>query len=153
MALAVKTTTTGEGDSFTSVETADAYFAKRLNTKWQAAGQPAKEAALIVATDYIKHRFLASFLVAVIEAEEVPFDLQHATAEYALRALDGPLLPDPVLGDNGLGTVLKKKKIGPIEKEYEIVGNAGKPSLYRSYPTADALIAGLLRPVSNRVTR
>lgn len=153
MALAVKTTTIGEGDSFTSVETADAYFAKRLNARWASADQEDKEAALIAATDYIRLRFQSSFLLAVLEAEEVPTDLQYATAEYALRALDAPLLPDPVLGDNGLGTVLKKKKIGPIEKEYEVVGNAGKPRLYRSYPSADALIQGLLVPVTNRVIR
>lgn len=153
MAFAVRPTVTGEGNSLLSVEGADAYFGDRPGTKWDTAVPAKKQAALIAATDYIDLRFTARFMGAVIAAEEVPFLLQSATAEYAVRALDGPLVPDPKVGDNGLGTVLTRKKIGPIEKEYAIVGNAGKPETFRSYPSADGMIARLLRPSGNRVIR
>lgn len=153
MAFLVKTTVAAlTGNSYISVEAADAYFADRPNPSWAGtSGQ--KQAALIAATDYIANRWGRAFTDEVLEDVGIPVQLQNATAEYAARARVAPLIPDPVVGDNGLGQVLKRKKTGPLEKEWETVGNASRPSLYRSYPSADILMVPLVKTATDRVFR
>lgn len=153
MAFVVKETVQdAAGNSFASLEYAEAYFVDRPNPKWTGT-DPAKRAALIAATDYIVGRWGRSYTDDVYSALAVPDQLQKAAVEYAVRALHGPLIPDPVVGDNGLGQVLKRRKTGPLEKEWQTVGDARRPSLYRSYPSADLLMAPLIKSVSDRVYR
>ena len=154
MPLVVKATVSdAAGDSYTSVAYADGYFLARPNVKWTAANLTLKEGALIAATDYIMSRWGRSFIDDVYSALTVPVQLQRATAEYAVRALSGPLIPDPVVGANGLGQVLKRKKTGPLEKEWETVGSASRPSLFRAYPSADILMVPLVKTATDRVFR
>lgn len=157
-------------NSYTTVAFADAYFLDRDNSVWAAIADDAdKEGYLIRATDYIEavfgRRFLGEMAVYTnalswprinvenIAENEIPLRLQKAAAEYALRAIDGPLMPDPKVDDTGLTVVTTRKAIGPIEKEFRPYGSTS-PKLVRSYPAADALIAPLLRPgTGRRVTR
>lgn len=153
MAFVVKETVNDtDGNSYTSLEYAEAYFVDRPNAKWTGS-DAVKRAALIAATDYAAGRWGRSYTDDVYAALAVPDLLQRAAAEYAVRALQGPLIPDPVVGDNGLGQVLKRKKTGPLEKEWEVVGDASRPGVYRSYPSADILMAQLIKSASDRVYR
>jgi len=154
MAFVVKATVLDEdGNSYAAVDTTDAYFADRPNAAWTAATSGQKQTALIAATDYISGRWAAAFTDDVKESLTIPVGLTKAVAEYAVRALSAPLIPDPVVGDNGLGQVLKRKKTGPLEKEWETVGNASRPSMYRSYPSADILMVPLVKIATDRVIR
>lgn len=158
-------------NSYASVEFADAYFAERGNDVWAAISADAdKEVLLIQATDYIEKVFGRRFLGEMVATDQalswprkeagaypataIPILLQKATAEYALRANDGPLMPDPTIDASGFSTVVTKKVIGPIEKDYTVMGGP-RPRLVRSYPAADALMASLLQPGTGgtRVTR
>jgi len=73
----------------------------------------------------------------------VPALLMRACAEYARRARTGPLIPDPLTDATGYIVVTTRKKIGPIEKEFQVMGSSG-PMLIRSYPQADSLMTDLL---------
>jgi len=149
-------------NSYASVEFADAYFEERGNEVWAAIAGPAdKEKLLIRATDYIELVYARRFMGDMVLISQalswpryyadphlhtvVPLALQKATAEYALRANDGPLLPDPTVDANGVATVVTKKVIGPIEKEFKVMGS-GRINSFRSYPVADAYMVSLLAP-------
>lgn len=157
-------------NSYTTVAFADAYFLDRDNSVWAAIADDAdKEGYLIRATDYIEAVFARRFLgdmadysqplswpridVDNIAEDVIPERLQKAAAEYALRAIDGPLMPDPKVDESGLTVVTTRKAVGPIEKEFRAYGST-TPKLVRSYPAADALIRPLLRGgIGKRVTR
>lgn len=147
----VKATVNGEGNSYADVEFANSYFADRNNAAWTGT-DTAKQGALVQATDYIQGRFSRRFSDETLEATSIPSDLQKATAEYALRALTGQLAPDPTVDASGVGVVKTRKKLGPLETEFQIVGS-GRVSTFRSYPAADLLIVGLLNTGGNRVYR
>lgn len=159
-------------NSYATVAFADAYFEERGNAVWAAVpDDPTKEKYLVQATDYIENIFGRRFLGEMMETDQalswprsyadpypedsVPIRLQKACSEYALRAIDGPLMPDPQVDPTGFSVVTKAKKVGPIEKEFQVMGSSGHPVLVRSYPAADALMAPLLQPgtAGNRVTR
>jgi hypothetical protein len=143
-----------DGNSYVSLADADSYFADRVNAKWSVASDLEKKAALISATDYIVGRWGASFTDAVTESETIPLQLEKATSEYAVRALAGPLIPDPVVDNNGFAQVLTRKKTGPLEKEFQVVGNVRYPTVYRSYPSADLMMVPMLKlSQTNRVYR
>lgn len=148
-------------NSYASIAFADAYFEERDNAVWAAIVDDGdKEGYLIRATDYIENFFGRRFIGEMVSTDQalswprtdadpypstsIPLRLQKATAEYALRAIDGPLAPDPLVGAEGFTSVVKKKVVGPIEKEFSVYGS--KPKLMRSYPEADALIVPLLQP-------
>lgn len=158
-------------NSYTTVEFADAYFLERNNAVWAAIADASdKESYLIRATDYIENFFGRRFLGEMVATDQdlswpredadpysstsIPLHLQKATCEYALRAIDGPLAPDPTVDATGFSVVTTRKAVGPIEKEFRPVG-PGRPQLMRSYPEADALMSPLLQPGTggNRVTR
>lgn len=156
-------------NSYASVEFADAYFAERGNGVWEAIVDVAdKERYLIQATDYIELIYGRRFIGEMVATDQslswprqgtayptnaIPLTLQKATAEYAVRAINGPLLPDPSVDANGFASVVTKKVVGPIEKEFQVMGS-GRARLVRAYPAADAYMVGLLVPFSgNRVTR
>lgn len=149
--------------SYATVDFADDYFADRNITAWAGNGT-AKEAALILATDYLDNRF--TFIGDKVEFDQalewprtgtpydaaVPIDLQKACVEYALRALSSTLAPDPVTDDSGRATTMKRSKVGPIEKETQYA-EGGAMRIYKSYPSADAYLKGLVIVASRRAIR
>lgn len=151
-----------DANSYASVEEADAYFADRGNTTWAAAQPAAKQAALINATDYIEMRYSSRFLGRAEFRDlqslsfpryygsyygtwpSMPANLKRATIEYALRALAGPLAPDPVLDASGLQVTAIREKVGPIEEEKTLKVGGALSGKFRSYPGVDALLINLL---------
>lgn len=137
------------GLSLVSVDDADQHFADRGVTAWPAAGKqvPDKQAALVRATDYVRAMFFARLDPALVNPDLIPDALVQAISQYALIELKTPggLAPTPQVDAAGVGLVLTRKKIGPIEKQYSVVGGTdAKPATRRSFPVADALIASLL---------
>lgn len=67
--------------TYISVADADAYFDARGNDQWAQLSQQQKQAALVVATQYINAMYVFE---QPIDMQNVPEGLQHATAELAL---------------------------------------------------------------------
>ena len=163
-------------NSYCSVADADTYHAAyTLSAEWTAATQPAKENALVLATQYLDAKYGGRWLgyrangygeedsreqaldwprVQAYDADGwaydediVPARLVQATAEAALRI---------ILGDDLLGTVttpggIKSESVtvGPISESKSYAG--GKPYGY-VYPKIDALVRPLIAEVG-RVIR
>lgn len=156
-----------DANSYAALDFANDYFTERAVAGWTGADD-VKQAALIRATDYIEGRFGQRFIGDKVDAaqslswprtdagdygeDEVPIKLQRATCEYALRALTAALAPDPLVDDSGVTVVTVRKKLGPLEKQLQVVGS-GYPQLIRAYPSADMLLNGLLNPAAGRVYR
>jgi len=153
-------------NSYVDTAFADEYFADRGVTAW-AGDAAAKQGALIKATDYVEGRFGRRWIGEMANAtqglswprkdtdfdiDEIPLKLKQACSEYALRALSGPLAPDPKTDASGITVVTTRKKVGPIETEFQPVGS-GTPAMFKPYPAADMLLSGLLEPINNRVIR
>lgn len=125
---------TGKIDSETliSVADADAYFASRGNTVWSTiATDEEKEHLLRKSSDYILGTYGPRWggrrvfsqqaldwpranVVAngfLVESNSVPLLVTNASAELALQAISGDLLPNTEQS-------VKKEKIGPIETEF-----------------------------------
>lgn len=151
MALIVRTTIQGEGNSFAALAFADDYFGKRAILDWKGT-DGVREAALVRATDYIDNRFGQRFTDEALVLEELPVNLQRACCEYALRALTAALAPDPQVDPSGVSVVTIRKKLGPLEKQLQVLGT-GNPQILRAYPAADMLLRGLLKPTGNMVIR
>lgn len=161
------------------VEAAE-YHRLRANAAWDTATEAAQVAALINATQYVDIRwsFIGDILVddpaqalswprdggadeplydrrGVDVAETVPLAVRQATAEYALRALAGALLPDPTVPDEaGRFVSLKREKLGPLEEETRFSDTRAVQTT-RKYPEADRLLrqSGLLAELSDRAGR
>jgi hypothetical protein len=101
---------------------------------------------------YLEFPRLEVYSRAGTELTGIPLNLRKATCEYALRALSGSLAPDPTVDASGVSVVTTRKKIGPIEKEFQVLGS-GYASIIRAYPLADALLLELLNPIGNRAIR
>lgn len=147
-------------NSLCDVAFADSYFADRAVTAW-AGSSSVKQSALIRATDYVESRWATRFdgerqytedpaqalsfprtCTDTAEEDEVPDGIKKAVSEYALRALSGQLAPDPTAETNGLRLASAREKVGPIETEFSY--QAGSAAVFKSYPTADALIRPFL---------
>lgn len=156
-----------DANSYVDVAFADAYFADRGITAWTGTAD-LKKTWFIQATDYVEGRFGRRFIgtptnenqglhfpvndVDELDEDEIPVKLKRAICEYAIRAKTAPLAPDPTIDASGVAVVTVGKKLGPLEKTFQVVGS-GVPALFRPYPAADMLLAGLLIPSSGRVTR
>jgi len=151
--------TVGE-DSYLSLGDADAYFAARNVTGWSGAPSVAREAALMQATAYIDGSYAFRGRIAdpgqalswprtgATDREGrvltgIPRRIEHATAELALIALAGDLLPPLERG----GKVVREK-VGPVEVEYLPDADPG-----RTYPLIDLLLKPLLRPAASHEVR
>lgn len=118
--------------------------------------------ALIQATTYIDARFGGRFAgwpatttqalafprlgipVACSQGLAMPPRLISATIEYAVRALSGPLAPDPVMQPGGYALSRRRRKLGPIENEWEYNTGSGSPrelNPWRSYPLPDSMMS------------
>lgn len=155
-------------NSYVTLAFADAYFTERAVAGW-LGDEATKQAALIRATDYIEARYGYRFIGDAVATDqslswprtsagdyastEVPIKLQRATCEYGLRALSAALAPDPnVDSSTGVAVVTVKQKLGPLEKQLQVLGS-GYPSLVRAYPQADMMLQGLVRTQTGRVIR
>lgn len=150
--------------SYTTVDFANDYFADRGIATWAGNGSQ-KEAALILATDYLDGRFTfigqqVAFDQALewprtgtpYDSDVIPVDLQKACVEYALRALTSALAPDPTTDPSGQQLTKKRSKVGPIEKEVEYA-EGGSMRIYKNYPSADVYLKGLVISASRRAIR
>ncbi|MES2262100.1 MAG: DnaT-like ssDNA-binding protein [Pseudomonadota bacterium] len=136
MALIVET---GAGmanaESYASVSEANAYHRAGGNeAKWIDLDVDVKEIHLRNATKFMRRVYRARWAGGRVRAEQaldwprygvrvddfavlstiVPTDVKDACIELALRAIDGPLLPDMETGSNQI----KRDKVGPLETEY-----------------------------------
>ena len=155
MAFTVEDGTGIEGaNAYVAVSFVDSYHSDRNNTAWADALTNEKEASIIKASEYIDKRFGRRFRgwrqlqrqglewprISAYDddgylLDDVPFQIEKATAEYALRAfLCGVLAPDPIApvpkqslesGDTDRDTsgVITgelsrlKEKVGPLETD------------------------------------
>lgn len=127
MALLIKTRLSDEdGDSYISVAYADEYHEKRGNTLWDTMSVPEKEASCIRATDYIDQTYGGKWKAEYLE--ELPAEVEKATAEMAFRAAQGEL-------DSDLEQGIIREKVGPLETEYDKNSSQSK-----RYPVIDKLL-------------
>ncbi len=117
--------------AYVPVEWVDDYFLLRGAKKWRDATHEDKEYAIVLATDYID----ASYVFPGVRLDtgqslewprsgaydkygtplvEVPGQIKKATAELAIRALEGSLLPDL----ENQGTVKMERVEGVVTIEY-----------------------------------
>lgn len=144
------------GNSLVSVEYADQRFTDRGVAAWVGNTQ-LKQGALVRATDYVNALFRARLDPLKVDPLILPDALLAAVSEYALVELKTPGGLVPQTSDSAVDTVVTKEKVGPIETTYSIIGGAANATggTRKSFPVADALIAGLLVPSLGltRVTR
>lgn len=152
-----------DANAYIEIAFADEYFTDRAITTWTGT-DAAKQAAIIKATDYIDkvygNRFLGykndedqslSFPRNDEDEEDgLPKALMQATAEYALRALSAPLAPDPTTSATGKLITAERKKVGPIEKEFQYSEATGVETL-KPYPAADMLLSSLITSGSRAI--
>lgn len=142
-------------NAYCSVEYASAYFSLRGMQRWSEATEEAQEAAIVQATDYIDIRWgymLVSTKATDLQSLEfprkvwlgvVPEGIKKACAEYAVRALDGPLMPDLSRDESGLQVLETDEKVGPIQEKKKFAsGSVGIG--YQMYPSADAYMRPFL---------
>jgi hypothetical protein len=146
--------------SYVSVADADAYFLDRGSSAWAALSNGEKEVALVQATSYVDavNSFIGTKSTSAQSLqwprssaydrdgylyEGIPSCLEHAIAEYALRASSTSLAPDIEYSSTGILT-MEKSQVGPVmeEKRYS---DQRTPAI-REYPYADALLAPLVVP-------
>lgn len=161
-----------DANAYITVEYADAYFTDRAVTAWTGA-DAVKQAAIIKATDFIETRWGSKFKgspefldprqplgfprlnlydPAGQLVEGIPEKLKKATAEYALRALSGELMPDPVTDTSGAMVIGNRQKVGPIETEVTYAASMGVRPL-KPYPAADLLLKEYLTSGGARAVR
>lgn len=73
----------------------------------------------------------------------IPDSLKRSVSEYAVRASDSALLPDPV-SDSGGDVIKRREKVGPIEEEVEYSAGSTGSQTFKPYPSADRLLTPLL---------
>lgn len=137
-------------ESYVSLLDADDYHGRRANAAWMTASETAREAALLNATAYIDATYAFSGSPRLTTQSlawprafftGLPPNLRVATMELALRALDGPLLPD-VKASTTTGQLIQQT-IGPITEKYA-AGGVTVTSSGPRYPLIDRLLAPLI---------
>lgn len=151
-------------NSYATPEYAASYFADQGRADEFAGTQDQQRGWLVQGTRYIDLRWgsrvagapfasaqpLVFPRAALDGAAWMPDALLRAACEYAVRAKLGPLAPDQAAQPS---VVMVGKTIGPISRRWEVVDKGAQSGSFRSYPLADSLIAGLLRPAGRRVIR
>lgn len=170
MALIVQDNTgaVAGANAYISVEEFKAYHTDRGNS-FAGFADHQIEAAIIRATDYLDQRF--NFVgkkrlgrnqttewprMNVYDRDRsyvngIPVEVKEATAEYALRALNQELNPDPERDPSGRPVHSKSEQVGPISESvtYAYGGAYTMPA----YPAADRKLikAGFVRSGGNLV--
>jgi len=147
-------------NSYASYADWTAYWADRGDAP--AGTQTAVEQALVRAADYlgVRYQFVGQMLKSTqglewprayayrsnpasdarcVPIEGVPPEVVEANIELAKRALEGDLVPDPVLDTSGQTLASKRDKVGPLETERVFTG--GAPSSWvKRFPSVDHLL-------------
>jgi hypothetical protein len=136
-------------NSYESVASFDAFHALRQNTEAASATVPAKEAALVRATDYIEAHARAAGAPSsptqglqwpVEGSAALPRQVRAATLLLALYALRGPLITPATRG-------IKSKTVKAGKVETATVYDDASPS--DPYPEITAMLAPVVaQPVS-----
>ena len=143
-------------DSYISLEAADLYWSDRNQAAWAGAEVLAKAAALREATQYLDGRFawvgshpgggqalgwprLSAFDHEGRALTGIPEKVAAATAELALEALGGRLLPAEARGGR-----TRREKVGSLEVEYQDGAGGG-----RTYGFVTLLLKGLITGSGN----
>jgi len=114
-------------NAYCSVAHADDYHSLRGNGAWAAAGNAAKQAALVKASDYLDRKYVGRFAGEPMAADvlawprrcttyatnAIPTGIKNACAEAALDALAGSLSPNIA----PIGAI-KRDKTDVLETEY-----------------------------------
>jgi hypothetical protein len=82
------------------------------------------------------------FSRAGVPLMSVPEKLRQATVEYAVRALNETLMPDPAVGETGQDIRRQFEKVGPIETE--VVYSNSVKQIFKKFPAADRLLSELI---------
>lgn len=177
---------TGKADAnaYASVEFVDAYHTDRGNSGW-AGTEEQKQQWIVKATDYVEGLYGTRFVghrskntqalhfpadraydadwCLVAKSNEVPAVLQRVVAEYADRARQAELVPDPpspVASSQGAGAGFVTKttdKVGPIEEIRHYLSpkdlaaaaphksSTVSPHNLPEYPKPDLMVQRLLR--------
>lgn len=173
-----------DANTYALFVTADAYHSLRGNVAWADADDVDKATALVNATLYtdLRWSYVGSISVedtgagdpqaldwprnnfdfdlfdsdGIDVTDTVPQQIIDGMLEYALRALEGPLLPDPTVPDDaGRFVKLTREKLGPLEEEIRYSDSRGTRTT-RRYPVPDTIIrqSGLVENVTtDRATR
>ena len=131
-------------DAYASVEEVTAYLSARgVSTTWEAADDPAKEAAIIEATSFLDASFKWVGRIEDVDQSlgwprlcaydregrllsDIPAAVKNATAELSNIALGGRLQAPQLAA----GTPVKRERVGDVEMEYDG---------YRADPSYDAV--------------
>ena len=163
-------TVVADANSYCSISFADSYHTLRANETWDGASEAEKVSALIKASDYLSSRWRfvgtrsdedqtlewprddAEDVNGFEQEDNVPEVVKQTVAEYAVRSLSNPLLPDPAVDENGKYITLKREKVGPLEEETRYSDTKGR-TLIQPYPAADRRLAasGLVLTSNGRV--
>lgn len=155
--------TAAGANAYIDVATFKAYHDDRGNA-YGTVSDASIEAAIIKATTYLDTRFrfvgyraagrptqttewprAAAFDHDKRQVTGIPPEVQHATAEYALRALTAAINPDPSRDATGARLATKSETVGPISSTISYTG--GGVFQLPKYPVADMILrrAGLTR--------
>lgn len=123
-----------DSNSYITVEFADSYHNDLGNDEWDTYSLPVQEKSCVKATAFIDLSFTLSGYkndrdqalefprTDVVDKngyeipnDEVPIEVQKATADLALLFLE-----KPDLAKDNFEKVVKMEKIGPIQKEYDV---------------------------------
>jgi len=166
-------TVVADANAYVTIAFVDSYHELRANVEWTNATKAKKVAAIVQATDYTDSRWRfvgtradedqtlewprddATDANGNDQEDNVPLVVKQTVAEYALRAITAPLMPDPTVDEeNGKFIIYKREKVGPLEEETRFSEYRGRSTL-RPYPTADRRLAmsGLVLTGGGRVMR
>lgn len=167
MTLIVQDGSTPDANGYISVTFFRSYHEDRCNdiSTFDTAGI---EGAIIRATDYLdtRFRFVGEKTRSDqrtswprIDAEDnndkvrfgVPFEVEEATAEYALIALSQVLNPNPTRDDTGQKVQATSEKVGPIEES--ITYTSGSSFQLPKYPVADQKLTAIGLAVQGKILR
>ena len=81
----------------------------------------------------------------------IPLKLQHATAEYAVRARASELYQDPTVDASGKSVVELTKRVGPISTSTKYERGSSLSQLLRPYPAADRLLSDYILPAGRAI--
>jgi len=138
-----------DANAYISVEDANAYHVDRGNVAWTGT-ESQKQVAIVKATQYLEaaYTWITGYRGTAtqrlnwprheaydnedwaFDIDEIPRQVQEATAELALKALTMDLLP-------ALERTPKREKLGPLEVEYADTLQATR------FPGVDGLLKGL----------
>lgn len=142
-------------NAYVSLAWANDYHAGRGSAEWAAATDDAKRAAIVRATDHLETLYGGRFLgVRATRTQSLhwpahgawryglpilglPEEIKRACAEYAVRALAGPLAPDQ---DVGGGVVQETASAGGLSSSVTYARAGAIPQ----HPVADRLVRPLL---------